>query len=311
MQLTKTILKRILLSGFLLGTVLMFTPSGVQADRQTVKLAYVEWSEAIATTHMARAVLQEKLGYHCEMIPMKADKMWQAVADGEVDGMLAAWMPDLHAHYNEKYKDRVDNLGPNLVGTRTGLVVPKVTLGRQTAATGMRNKPYITAESIPDLKRHADKFHFTIEGIDAEAGVMKKTERALQEYGLYNYNLVTGSEKIMTKALADAIKNQQWIVVTGWIPHWMFARWELAFLDDPKNVFGNKTGRIDTIVRQGLDREMPQVYAFLDNFQWSPEELGQLMIWIHDDKGTYPYEKVLRFMRTHPEQVENWLSGVE
>ena len=303
----KMVLKRIVPVILLAVVLLMMNSADARAERKTVKLAYVEWSEAMATTHMARAMLQEKLGYNCEMIPMKADEMWQAVAEGEVDAMLAAWLPDLHAHYYEEYKNDVENLGPNMVGTRTGLVVPNVTLGRQTAATGMRNEPYIKADSIPDLKKYADKFHYSIEGIDAEAGIMKRTERALKEYGLYEFSLIKGSEKTMTKALSEAIRKQEWIVVTGWVPHWMFARWELKFLEDPKNVFGKEPGRIDTIVRKGLDSDMPEAYAFLDNFRWSPEQLGQLMIWIHDDGGMYPYEKVLRYMRTHPEQVESWL----
>ena len=282
-------------------------PWQAEAERKVVKLGYVEWSEATATTYMAKAMIQEKLGKPCEMIPMKADEMWEAVATGEVDAMLAAWLPGLHSHYYEQYKNDVDNLGPNLEGTRTGLVVPKVTLGRQTAATGMRNKPYIKANSISDLKKHADKFHYSIEGIDPESGIMKKTEEAMEEYGLYQYSLIKGSEKTMTKALSEAIQKQKWIVVTGWVPHWMFARWELAFLEDPKNVFGDKPGRIDTIARKGLENDMPEVYAFLDKFNWAPEDLAQLMIWIHDDKGVYPYEKVLRYMRTHPEEVESWL----
>lgn len=303
----KMVLKRVIPVMLTALAVLLMNSPTVRAERKTVKLAYVEWSEAMATTHMARAVLQEKMGYHCEMIPMKADEMWEAVAKGEADAMLAAWLPGLHSHYYEKFKDDVDNLGPNLVGTRTGLVVPNVTLGRQTAATGLRNKPYIKADTIPDLKKYAEKFHFTIEGIDPEAGIMKKTEQAMEEYGLYEYSLIKGNEKTMTKALSEAIRKQEWIVVTGWVPHWMFARWELKFLKDPKNVFGDQPGRIDTIARKGLESDMPEVYAFLDEFGLSPEQLGQVMIWIHEDDGMYPYEKVLRYMRTHPEQVESWL----
>ncbi len=33
---------------------------------------------------------------------------------------------------------------------------------------------------------------------------------------------------------AEAIRKKQWIVVTGWSPHWMFGRWNLHYLDDPK-----------------------------------------------------------------------------
>jgi glycine betaine/proline transport system substrate-binding protein len=86
----------------------------------------------------------------------------------------------------------------------------------------------------------------------------------------------------------------------------MFARWELRFLEDPKNIFGGRE-QIHTVVREGLVEDMPRVAQFLDNFRWSPEQMGQLLIWIHDDNGKFPYEKALRYIRTHEEQVESWI----
>jgi len=276
------------------------------AAEKTVRLSYVEWSETVAATNMVKTVIQEKLGYACEIVPMTADKMWQAVATGKVDGMVAAWLPTTHGHYYEQYKDQIVDLGPNMIGTQIGLVVPDITVGRQTAESGQRNAPYITATSIDDLKKYADKFNRRIIGIDPEAGIMKKTREALREYGLYNYELIKGSEVSMTAELSNAIRKQRWIVVTGWVPHWMFARWKLKFLDDPKNIFGGKE-EIHTIVRQGLKDDMPDVYRFLDNYNWAPEDLEQLMIWIQEDQGMYPGEKALRYMRYHEEQIQSWL----
>ena len=271
-----------------------------------VKLAYVEWSSEIASTNVVKAVLQEKMGYICEIIPMAADEMWEAVASGRVDAMVAAWLPGTHGHYYAEVKDRVVDLGPNLEGTQIGLVVPDVTVGRQTAGTGQRNKPYITIRSIPEMKDHVREFNGRIIGIDPEAGIMRKTKEAMKAYGLDQYRLVQGSEVAMTAELSNGIRKQRWIVVTGWIPHWKFARWTLKFLEDPKNVYGGKE-QINTIVRKGLKEDMPEVYAFLDKFYWTPDDMGQLMIWIQEDEGLFPYEKALRFMRTHRKIVESWL----
>ncbi len=281
-------------------------PVQAVAAEKTVRLSYVEWSETVAATNMVKTVIQEKLGYACEIVPMTADKMWEAVATGKVDGMVAAWLPTTHGHFYQQYKDQIVDLGPNMVGTQIGLVVPDVTVGRQTAESGQRNAPYIKATSIDDLKKYADNFNRRIIGIDPEAGIMKKTREALREYGLYNYELIKGSEVSMTAELSNAIRKQRWIVVTGWVPHWKFARWKLKFLDDPKNVFGGKE-EIHTIVRKGLKDDMPDVYRFLDNYNWAPEDLEQLMIWIQEDQGTYPGEKALRYMRYHADQVQSWL----
>ena len=288
----------------------MFLPaagSAANGGDSTVTLAYVEWSTEIATNNLVKAVLQEKMGYNCRLKAMAADEMWEAVATGKVDAIVSAWLPTTHGHYYERHKNRVDNLGPNMNGTKIGLVVPKITEGRYTAGTGIQNRPYIEADSIPELKQYGDEFEHRIVGINPEAGITKKTRQAMQEYGLDKYRLVEGSEVSMIAELSHAIRHQEWIVVTGWLPHWVFARWNLKFLEDPENVYG-EGGYIATVVRDGLKRDMPQVYSFLDRFSWSPSQMGQLMLWIQENEGRkYPYEKALRWIRHNPEQVRSWI----
>jgi glycine betaine/proline transport system substrate-binding protein len=110
----------------------------------------------------------------------------------------------------------------------------------------------------------------------------------------------------MVAELSHAIQKQRWIVVTGWVPHWIFARWDLKFLEDPKGVFGDR-GNINTLARKGLEEDMPEVYRFLDRFEWEPEEMGQLLLWNREDNGLYPYEKALRWIRTHRDRVDSWV----
>ena len=33
------------------------------------------------------------------------------------------------------------------------------------------------------------------------------------------------------------------------------------------------------------------------------------MLWNREDQGLFPYEKALRWMNTHPDRVDAWLSG--
>jgi len=271
-----------------------------------VRLAYVEWSSEIASTHLVQAIIQEKMGKICHIIPMEADEMWEAVAKGTVDAMVSAWLPETQRILYKKYKTQVDNLGPNLDNARVGLVVPNITVGRQTMGTGLRNKPYITTNSISELPEYVREFKGKIIGIDPAAGIMERSREAIKVYGLNQYRLISGSEVSMTAELSNAIRKQRWIVVTGWIPHWMFGRWNLKFLEDPKQVFGSKES-ISTIARKGLQKDMPVVYRFLDRFNWNAKEMDQLMVWIKDDDGMYPYEKALRWIRYNQDQVNSWL----
>ena len=145
-----------------------------------VELAYVEWSSEVASTNVMRALL-EQLGYQVKMTPVSAAAMWQAIGAGDADAMVAAWLPTTHGHYLEKVKDQVTDLGPNLDGTRIGLVVPQ----------------YVTIDNITELNGAADKFDGKLIGIDPGAGLMSKTEKVIEDYGL-NLKLVEGSGATMT-----------------------------------------------------------------------------------------------------------------
>ncbi len=64
---------------------------------------------------------------------------------------------------------------------------------------------------------------------------MTKTEKAIREYDFKGFTLVEGSDATMTAALDNAIKHKNWVVITGWTPHWMFGTWQLKYLADPRN----------------------------------------------------------------------------
>jgi len=260
----------------------------LEANRiKQVELVYVEWSSEVASTNVIRVVLEQQ-GYTVTLTPVSAAAMWQAVASGDADAMVAAWLPTTHGHYLKRVKNKVVDLGPNLEGTRIGLVVPE----------------YVKVDSIADLNHYADRFRQRIIGMDPGAGLMSKTEQMIDVYQL-DLRLIEGSGATMVAALDDAIINKQWIVVTGWTPHWKFARWDLKYLADPKNVYG-QTGQIHTVARQGLQKSMPEVYRILDQFHWSAKEMMALMEQ-NRHKGADPYQNARQWVASHPEQVAKWL----
>jgi glycine betaine/proline transport system substrate-binding protein len=268
--------------------------TGSKDDRPTVKMVYVEgWSTEVASTNVIKAVLETKFGYNCQITPVGAAAMWEAVATGGQDGMVAAWLPTTHDDYLEKHRDNVVDLGPNLEGTQIGLVVPK----------------YVTIDTIPDLAVHADRFDGEIVGIGPGAGVMKKTEKALDEYKLReDYDLVASSGPMMASSLASHIEEDAWVVITGWRPHWTFEEYDLKFLHDPKNVYGGKE-RINTIVRKGLKEDMLQVYKFLDQFYWTPKQMNEVLVM--NQKGGKPFENAKKWIEQNPETVAKWLEGID
>lgn len=280
--------RRIRLAGLALAAGTALAAGAAQAqDKGSVHLAYVEWSSEVASTNVVRAVL-EQAGYEVEMTSLSAAAMWQAVATGDADAIVAAWLPTTHADYMERVGDEVVDLGPNLDGTKLGLVVPA----------------YTDVDSIAELNDHADDFNNEIIGIDPGAGLMGLTEEVIDTYDL-DLALRSGSGATMTAALESAIQNEEDVVVTGWTPHWKFARWDLKYLEDPKNVYGGAE-QIHTIARQGLEEEMPEAYAILDAFEWTPEQMGEVML-MNQEEDADPYENAKQWVEENQDLVQEWL----
>ncbi|WP_397368763.1 glycine betaine ABC transporter substrate-binding protein [Paenibacillus anseongensis] len=149
--------------------------------------------------------------------------------------------------------------------------------------------------------------HHEIIGIDPGAGLMKQAAQAINDYDLKGWKLVEGSSAAMTAALDKAYKAKTPIIITGWTPHWMFAKYELKYLNDPKGVFG-KDEQIHTIVRNNLKKDAPSAYTMLDRFEWSPEEMAVVMSAIID--GKKPEEAAVAWVKDNADKVDGWVKDL-
>ena len=280
-------IRRILGSGAALVLAISSTLAMAET-KPTLSIGYVDgWADSVATTHVAAEVIKQKFGYGVKLMPVATGIMWQGVATGKLDMMLSAWLPVTHGEYWSKNKDKVVDYGPNFKDAKIGLIVPE----------------YVKAQSIADLKTD-DSFKKKIVGIDAGSGVMLTTDQAIKDYGLEGYKLQASSGAAMIAELNRAENKHESIAVTGWVPHWMFAKWKLRFLEDPKGVYG-AAETVNSIGSQGLEKKAPEVAAFLRKFSWqSKDEIGEVMLAIQN--GAKPEVVAQDWVAKHPERVAEW-----
>ncbi|WP_166359080.1 glycine betaine ABC transporter substrate-binding protein [Pseudomonas akapageensis] len=280
-------MRRLLGAGAVLALAIGSTLA--QADtKPTLSIGYVDgWSDSVATSNVAAEVIQQKLGYPVKLQAVATGIMWQGVATGKLDAMLSAWLPVTHGDYYAKNKDKIVDYGPNFKDAKIGLIVPE----------------YVKAKSLDDLKTD-DSFKQKIVGIDAGSGVMLKTDQAIKDYDLTGYKLQASSGAGMIAELTRAEAKQESIAVTGWVPHWMFAKWKLRFLEDPKGVYG-AAETVNSIGSMGLEKKAPEVATFLKNFSWqSKDEIGEVMLAIQD--GAKPDAAAKDWVAKHPDRVAQW-----
>lgn len=159
-------------------------------------------------------------------------------------------------------------------------------------------------EDTTESESVAESLDYTIVGIEAGAGLMQLTEDMMEDYGLDNYTLQPSSGIAMTQALGDAIENEEPVVVTGWAPHWKLQAYDVKFLEDPRDSFGEGEVLI-TLARHGLQEDMPDAYEVLSNFQWSMSDIESVMLDIAQE--TPPEVAARDWVENNPDMVNQWI----
>ncbi|KAF1078650.1 hypothetical protein MKMG_00403 [Methanogenium sp. MK-MG] len=253
-----------------------------------VSIGYVLWDSEIASTNVLKTVY-EQAGYDVELMAVDVGPLYQGLSDGQVDMSISSWMPATHAAYWDTYGDDIVMVGENLQGAKVGLVVPQ----------------YVTIDSIDEMNDVADKFDGKITGIEPGAGIMAMTETVIENYSL-DYTLVASSSAGMAAQLTDAYADGDWIVVTGWTPHWKFVRFDLKYLDDPQGVYGGEE-YIASLARMGFKEDNPDAYAILERFSWTPADMESVMLAV--EGGETPEVAAKAWVDANQDTVIYWING--
>lgn len=280
-------MNKIKMIAVLLLAALLSAACGDLGNNKKISIAYANWSEGIAMSHLAKVILEEQ-GYDVRMLNADLAPIFASLSRKKADVFMDVWMPVTMHDYMEQYGDKLEVIGDIYDNARIGLVVPE----------------YVTVRSIEELNGCKDRFAGKIIGIDAGAGIMKTTEKALDEYGL-EYKLQTASAPAMTTSLGKAIQKQEWIVVTGWTPHWIFGRYKLKVLDDPKRVYG-KAESIHTVAWKGFSEKAPFAAGLLRNIRLTDRQISSLMTAVEQTQKTETYA-ARQWIKENRELVNSWI----
>lgn len=230
-----------------------------------VTILYPNWAEGIAFTYLAKVALEDH-DYAVDLINLEPGLIYGELSKSNSKGdvFLDAWLPYTHEDYWNDYGDDLVKLGESFSEGTTGLVVPS----------------YVEINSIEELNAHRDRFGGEIIGIGSGAGIHRNTLKAIEEYDL-DFEQVTSSGPAMIASLDKAVKNNDWIVITGWKPHFKWSNFDLKYLDDPKGVYPMDVCAI--ISRRGFEEDMPEVADFFKKFNLEEEQLYSLMAAIDED----------------------------
>ncbi|QZT38329.1 glycine betaine ABC transporter substrate-binding protein [Halosquirtibacter xylanolyticus] len=261
--------------------------NGTSDAKKEIVIGYVDgWAEGVAMTYITKEILTEQ-GYDVKMKNAAVDLIFASMSLGDIDVFMDVWMPVTHKEKIAKFKNKLEYISTTYDEAKLGLVVPA----------------YVPVNSIEELNANRDKFEGKIIGIEKGAGLTAKTEKVIADYGL-NFKQINSSSVAMFTEVKKAISKKEWIVFCGWAPHWMFGRFDLKFLEDPKKYYGEKE-KVMTYGRKGFQKDNPELASFFKAFKLTNKQISDLMNDMEDGDNKTQVAKT--WVKNHQELVKSWL----
>src|SRR5215203_2824699 len=275
-----------------LGALALTGCSGLGQGKGLI-LANIGWDENVAVSNLTKILLEDKLDYERVDIDTNEDldSTYRDVASGEMDAFQDVWLPNQEALLDQVAED-VEHLDPWFLGeTKQGMAVPA----------------YMDVRSIDELNGTDAQF---ILGIEPSSVMMHWVgEEVLPAYGL-EQELVEAPTAGMLAEVERLYTFREDFIFLAWSPHWMNQRYEIRYLEDPKDAMGptNDPAECSTIVRGGLREDDPVAYAFMEALELTEEQINGLEYAINQEKND-PLVGARRWVSENRQVVRPWIAA--
>ena len=236
------------------------TGCGLLGKEEVLRLANIGWDENVAVAYLTKALLEDELAYGLvEISTQGLDSAYRDVASGELDAFQDVWLPN-QEDLLEGVAGDVEHLDPWFLGqTKQSMAVPA----------------YMDIESIDQLDDTDAEFIF---GIEPSSRVMREVVGGvIPAYGL-EQKLVEAPTAGMLYEVGRRYALGEECAVLAWSPHWMNQRFDIRYLEDPKDAMGetNDPAECSTIVSEDLREEDPVAHAFVDALALTEDQFNGL-----------------------------------
>ncbi len=276
-----------------LVTLLTGCGGGSSGSGKTLNIADIGWTENTAIAHLTKVLLEEELGYEEVTInTTDLNSVYDGVAKGDLDAFQDVWLPN-QQDLLSSVEDDVEHLSFSYQGeTEQGIAVPT----------------YMDATSLEQLNETKVELIF---GIEPGSVIMDRIyEEVIPTYGL-KQKLVQASTEGMLFQADVHYNHQEEFALVAWSPHWMNQKYDLRYLEDPKDAFGelNEPATISTIVSKNLPENDPVAYAFMDALMLDEEHINDLENTINEVGD--PPEGAKQWAQENPDVWQPWVEAAQ
>ena len=284
----------------------------------TVNIAVNAWVGSAANANIAKALLEDKLGYTVELTEVDEYAQWAPLSTGDLDATLEVW-PSGHAKDIKKYIDADNGVvdgGLNGVNGQIGWWIPTYMLD---------DHPELA--TWEGFKGNEDLFKTAESGdagqlLDGDPSFVTFDQPIADNLGLNLKVVYAGSEAAELSALDAAYKDKGPILMYFWTPHWAQEKYELTNVELPEVTPECETAAADNpddyacaypadplfkAFNDGLEAKGPAAFAFLSAFSYTNDDQNGVGLDISD--GMDPADAAQKWIDANPDVWQPWVDA--
>lgn len=286
--------------------------SGSSTKGIQLKVGEFSWTAASIETQIIAAIAKAHPDLGVSSVKaVKVDPApgWVGLKRGDLDVLPEVNLPNQQT-FADQAKSTTTLLSETYGGATQGWFVPKYLVATGGAAEGL------TSISQLSQKKWADKVGGTL--YDADPGWVTTTENAarIKAFDL-KLKHQTSSEAALIAQLKRAYERKQPILLYFYHPHWLFTKYDLVQLKEPKPYTSTcfiKGGPSDCAIptlaawiaaRKDLATRAPKFYAALKNVSIPLADIESLLA--KSENGTSASTLAQQWVSAHKSEVDQWV----
>lgn len=284
----------------------------------TITIAVNAWVGAAANAHVAKVLLEDRLGYTVELVDIDEFEQFPAIAAGDIDATLEIW-PSGHA---KDYRQYIEGGAGVVDGGELGVIGQ---IGWWIPTYMVEENPELA--TYEGLEGNESMFATSETGdsgqlLDGDPSFVTFDQAIADNLGLDLQVVYAGSEAAQLTALDTAYQDQEPFLFYFWTPHWAQSKYDLTMIELPEVTSACEeaaAGNADAYAcaypedvlykafNDGLEERAPSALAFLSAMQYTNEE--QNSIGLDISNGVDGDEAAQTWIDANPDVWQPWVDA--
>ena len=282
----------------LLAGVLAAMPCAQAVQPGTVRMGQISLSFYAVTAGVVQEVL-ERLGHTVEVTTGTHGQIFPRLGAGEVDLLVAAWLPHGHAVYWQQYGDSAEPIAVLYHGARFEWTVPTYVPDALVASIADLTKPEVVA-----------RMEHRIQGTGRDSGNMMVSGEVVKGYGLdaAGYELVPGTVAQFHEHYQRSVAQGKWFVMPLWTPHYINRVDNMRTIADPRGLLGGSSNGTLVASKAWAARAPGRTLQVLSRMRVERDAVAEMDYRVNVHNMT-PRAAARAWMEANATLVDGWFSG--